>query len=39
MTAKARKMMPHEQGGKPAPEKHAPEIGHSHAPGAKPHRD
>ncbi len=48
MTAKARKMMHHEHGGKPATEKHAPEIGHhkkpskpghSHAPGTKPHKD
>ena len=48
MTAKAHKMMQHEHGGAPAPEKHAPEIGHhkkpaksghAHAPGAKPHKD
>ncbi len=48
MTAKAHKMMQHEHGGKPATEKHAPEIGHhykpaklghSHTPGTKPHKD
>ena len=48
MTAKAHKMMQHDHGGTPAPEKHAPEIGHHkkpaqsghpHAPGAKPHKD
>ncbi len=48
MTAKAHKMMQHEHGGKPATEKHAPEIGHKdkpkksghpHAPGTKPHKD
>ncbi|MAF94564.1 MAG: hypothetical protein CMM60_02245 [Rhodospirillaceae bacterium] len=35
MTAKAHKMMQHEHGGKPAPEKHAPEIGHEPKPAAK----
>jgi len=48
MTAKARKMMHHEPGGAFAPEKHAPEIGHTkipakaghgHSPGTKPHKD
>ncbi len=48
MTAKAHEMMQHEHGGKPAPEKHAPEIGHKdkpekaghgHASGTKPHKD
>ncbi len=48
MTDKARKMMEHGHGGAPAPEKHAPEIGHQdkpekpshgHAPDAKPHKD
>ncbi len=48
MTAKAHKMMDHEHGGAPAPEMHAPEIGHQHAPaamgrhmdppGSKPHK-
>ena len=48
LTAKAHEMMQHEHGGAPAPEMHAPEIGHhkkpatsghAHAPGAKPHKD
>ncbi|MCH8237654.1 MAG: cytochrome c [Proteobacteria bacterium] len=49
LTPEARKMMQHEHGGQPAPEKHADEIGHKdapsakpghpHAPGAKPHKD
>jgi len=46
MTAKAHKMMQHDHGGKPAPDRHAPEIGHEggpakgghmDAPGSKPH--
>ena len=48
LTPRAMKMMHHEHGGKPAPEKHAPEIGHdhkaktsghSHPPGTRPHKD
>ncbi|NQU62010.1 MAG: c-type cytochrome [Rhodospirillales bacterium] len=48
MTAKAQKMMQHEHGGEPAPERHAPEIGHKkapaksshgHAPGTASHKD
>ena len=40
LTAEARKMMDHEHGGPPAPRKHAEEIGHKHAPSAKPgHHD
>ena len=35
MTAKANKMMEYDPGGQPAVEKHAPEIGHQHAPAAK----
>ncbi|MEE9318676.1 MAG: c-type cytochrome [Rhodospirillales bacterium] len=37
MTPRARKMMHHEHGGKPAPEQHAPEIGHDHKPKASGH--
>jgi hypothetical protein len=40
MTAEAKKMMHHEHGGQPAQMKHAEEIGHKHAPAAKPgHHD
>ena len=39
LTAKARKMMHHDHGGRPAPDAHAKEIGHPHAPGTKPHKD
>lgn len=39
MTPRARKMMQHEHGGKPAPEKHAPEIGHQHKDKASGHDD
>ncbi len=48
MTPRARKMMHHEHGGKPAPEQHAPEIGHPHMgkgsghhppPGTPTHKD
>lgn len=39
LTAKAKKMMHHEHGGKKAPDAHAGEIGHGHAPGTKPHKD
>jgi hypothetical protein len=49
LTPAARKMMHHEHGGKPAEEKHGPEIGHPeggasgghhpHAPGTPPHKD
>ena len=35
MTPEAHKMMEHDHGGKPPVEKHAPEIGHQHAPAAK----
>jgi cytochrome c len=39
LTAKARKMMHHEHGGKPAPKAHAKELGHHHdAPNAPPHK-
>ena len=37
MTPEAKKMMHHEHGGKPAPEQHAPEIGHDHKPKASGH--
>jgi hypothetical protein len=40
LTATARKMMHHEhEDQKPAPEAHAEEIGHDHAPGTPPHKD
>ena len=39
LTAKAKKMMHHEHSGKKAPDAHAKEIGHGHAPGAAPHKD
>ena len=39
LTATAREMMHHEHGGKPAPDAHAKEIGHDHAPNSKPHKD
>ena len=39
LTAKVRKMMQHDHGGKKAPAAHAEEIGHGHKPGTKPHKD
>ena len=39
LTAKVRKMMHHDHGGKKAPDAHAKEIGHRHEPGTKPHKD
>ena len=39
LTPEAKTMMQHEHGGKPAPDAHAKEIGHDHAPGAAPHKD
>jgi cytochrome c len=39
LTPEAKKMMHHEHGGKKAPEAHAKDIGHSHAPGTAPHKD
>lgn len=39
LTPEAKKMMHHEHGGKPAPDAHAKEIGHGHAPGTAPHKD
>jgi cytochrome c len=39
MTERAKKMMKHGHGEMPAPEAHAEELGHHHAPGAPKHAD
>ncbi len=39
LTPEAKKMMRHEHGGKSAPDAHAEDIGHEHAPGTAPHKD
>jgi len=39
LTPEAKTMMQHEHGGNPAPDAHAKEIGHNHAPGSAPHKD
>lgn len=39
LSGPARRLMDHDHGGAPGPKAHGKELGHQHAPGAKPHKD